>query len=154
MSPPEPDPKVEQREPSATPVLPPGPEKSGREDATGSFAQRVKHEGRRSAAKIAAVYALLGAIWIYSSDWLLLAMISDPHRLTVAQNFKGLAFILGSAVLLYALMRRVARDRERVEVALREHLPVGDTGRWLKASPVCQRKRPDFARRGFHRANR
>jgi PAS domain S-box-containing protein len=120
MSPPEPDPKVEQREPSATPVLPPGPEKSGREDATGSFAQRVKHEGRRSAAKIAAVYALLGAIWIYSSDWLLLAMISDPHRLTVAQNFKGLAFILGSAVLLYALMRRVARDRERVEVALRE----------------------------------
>ena len=69
---------------------------------------------------IAGVYALCGGIWIVCSDWLLAASVSDPRRLTLIQDYKGWAFVLGSALLLYALLRLGARGRERLEVALRE----------------------------------
>jgi PAS domain S-box-containing protein len=51
--------------------------------------------------------------------------VADAHLLTRIQNYKGWAFVLGSALLLYVLMRWDAQARERVEVALRvsdEHL--------------------------------
>jgi len=88
--------------------------------AAASVGCRLGLEGPQSAARIAAIYAILGAVWIYGSDWLLSAMISDAHRLTVAQDYKGWAFVLGSALLLFGLMRAGARRREQVEAALRE----------------------------------
>jgi PAS domain S-box-containing protein len=89
-------------------------------DAVKSTSRQVRFEGRRTAATIAAVYAAFGVAWIFGSDWLLLASVSDPHRLTVAQDYKGWAFVLGSALLLYALIRATARGRERIEAALQE----------------------------------
>jgi PAS domain S-box-containing protein len=88
--------------------------------AAASVGRRLGLEGPKSAARIAAVYALFGVVWIYCSDWLLSALISDPHRLTVVQDYKGWAFVLGSALLLYALMHAGAQRREQVEAALRE----------------------------------
>ena len=85
-----------------------------------SIRRRTKLVGQRSAAMIAGVYALCGGIWIVCSDWLLAASVSDPRRLTLIQDYKGWAFVLGSALLLYALLRLGARGRERLEVALRE----------------------------------
>lgn len=85
-----------------------------------SIPLQTKLVGRRSAAMVAGLYALFGATWIFCSDWLLSAAASDPRRLTVVQNYKGWAFVLGSAVLLYAMLRLSARAREPLEVALRE----------------------------------
>ena len=81
-------------------------------------ARRAKRVGRRSALRIAGIYALCGGLWIYSSDWLLAAVVTDPHLLTRIQNYKGWAFVLGSALLLYLLMRWDAQAREHIEVAL------------------------------------
>ena len=89
-------------------------------DAAGSIRRKTKFAGRRSAAMIAAAYALFGALWIYCSDWVLAASVSDPRRLTLFQDYKGWAFVLGTTVLLYLLLRLTARDREKLEVALRE----------------------------------
>ena len=88
-------------------------------------ARLTKLAGRRSAVRIAAIYGLFGGLWIYFSDWVLDALVADPHLLTRIQNYKGWAFVLGSALLLYVLMRWDAQARERVEIALRashEHL--------------------------------
>jgi hypothetical protein len=85
----------------------------------------AKLAGRRSAIRIAAIYAVFGGLWIYFSDWLLAALVADAHLLTRIQDFKGWAFVLASAFLLYVLLRWDAQARERVETALRandEHL--------------------------------
>jgi PAS domain S-box-containing protein len=103
------------------------PPRSPLGDGSGAVlaARRAKRVGRRSALRIAGIYALCGGLWIYSSDWLLAAVVTDPHLLTRIQNYKGWAFVLGSALLLYLLMRWDAQAREHIEVALRardEHL--------------------------------
>jgi PAS domain S-box-containing protein len=114
------DSSVGRRENPATPASGQENRRSAGARLVESSFRRVRFEGRRSAAIIAAIYAVIGLAWIFGSDWLLLAMVSDPHRLTMAQDYKGWAFVLGSALLLYVLIRAGARRRERVEAALRE----------------------------------
>ena len=82
--------------------------------------RRLRLDALDSASTIAAIYALGGIIWIYSSDRILETIVDDPHSLTVVQHYKGWAFVLGSALLLYALIRLGARRKETVEAALRE----------------------------------
>ena len=85
----------------------------------GSIRERTTLAGRWSAAKVTAIYALFGVVWICFSDWLLAAVVSDSRRLTLIQDNLDWIFILGSACLLYLLLRLDARARERLEVALR-----------------------------------
>ena len=56
--------------------------------------------------RIALVYAVLGALWIAFSDALVAAMAADPATLTSLQTAKGWFYILVTAGLLYALIRR------------------------------------------------
>ncbi len=77
------------------------------------------------AFRIILLYVLLGGIWIWLSDrfleliisdprllsiWqnsdFLESIISDPHTLTTWQSYKGWAFVLVTAGLLYILLRR------------------------------------------------
>jgi len=70
------------------------------------------------------LYAVFGSLWILGSDRLLLAFVRDPNLLTSIQTFKGWAFVLGSAVLLFWAVRRefVARlnQHERLVSVERE----------------------------------
>ncbi len=55
---------------------------------------------------IAGVYAFVSFLWIYFSDLLLLALVSDPELFTRISTYKGLFFVLmTSLLLLYMLWR-------------------------------------------------
>ncbi len=64
-------------------------------------------------------YVLFGGLWIAVSDRVLEALVSDKHKLTLLQTYKGWAFVAASALLLYVLARRELRNREQAEEALR-----------------------------------
>jgi len=85
--------------------------------------------------KIAAIYALTGALWILFSDLLLELLISDPNLITRLSMFKGWVFIAVTAVILYRLVARdrtevrrsgeTVREREELLRNVLETLPVG-----------------------------
>ncbi|MHB8078304.1 MAG: PAS domain S-box protein [Candidatus Krumholzibacteriia bacterium] len=66
------------------------------------------------------LYALLGGTWILLSDRLLLSLFNDPVMLTRAQTYKGWIFVIGSAILIFSLLRADLILRARAEAALRE----------------------------------
>ena len=63
-------------------------------------------ERRLSAARIAAIYLVTGALWILFSDRLLSALSDDPALLTRLGTAKGWFYVLVTAGLLYLLIRR------------------------------------------------
>jgi signal transduction histidine kinase len=69
--------------------------------------------------RIVAVYALVGGLWILFSDQLLAALFSDPVTLARLGTLKGWCYVLVTAVLLYALIRRhevaIRRANEALE---------------------------------------
>jgi PAS domain S-box-containing protein len=76
---------------------------------------------RRAAASVALVYAVLGALWILSSDWLLLALVDgDANRLARLQTWKGWFFVAITAALLYVLVRRAIESQAQSERALQK----------------------------------
>ena len=73
----------------------------------------------RRAIGIALAYALVGALWVPGSDWLLRQWVDDLELLTLLQTWKGWFFTAMSAlVLLLVLVRMFRKD------ALREHAAV------------------------------
>ena len=89
-----------------------GSESAGSESAGSESAGSVF---RRStvAARIALVYLATGCLWIAGSDWLLVRLL--PEHLRMGQTAKGLAFVVLSASLIYALVRRELKRRHRLE---------------------------------------
>lgn len=71
----------------------------------------------RPALRAAVVYAVLGAGWILLSDRVVEALFEDPHARALAQTIKGWAFVAVTAVLAFALVGSVARERARAERA-------------------------------------
>jgi PAS domain S-box-containing protein len=59
----------------------------------------------RIAFRTAAVYGLIAAAWILLSDRAVIAIASDPETIARISEFKGLAFVAVTAVLLFALVR-------------------------------------------------
>lgn len=55
--------------------------------------------------RIVAMYALFGALWIFSSDTILGWFITDPKLLIQFAIYKGLSYVLVTSVLLYLLIR-------------------------------------------------
>lgn len=76
-----------------------------------SSAERPERAGRRPdrrrrlALWVAAVYAVVGAVWIVFSDRLAQSQFSDPAWLSWVQTMKGWLFVGVTAVLLYFLVR-------------------------------------------------
>jgi len=56
--------------------------------------------------RVALWYAVFGGLWIMLSDRLLAAVITDIATLTKLQTYKGWAFVLISALLIFSLLRR------------------------------------------------
>ncbi|HUG42278.1 MAG TPA: ATP-binding protein [Longimicrobiales bacterium] len=63
------------------------------------------------AARIAAVYLVLSAVWIIWSDRVVAGFAGDAATLTRLQTFKGWLFVLAMAGLVYFLTRRELRTR-------------------------------------------
>lgn len=68
---------------------------------------------RRAALKIAAIYLVLGLLWILASDEVVLTLWDDPQRITIVQHYKGWAFILVTAVVLFFLSQHFLAEQSR-----------------------------------------
>jgi light-regulated signal transduction histidine kinase (bacteriophytochrome) len=67
---------------------------------------------------IALIYLLFGALWIFFTDRLLVWMHLDADRILQLQTSKGWLFVIGSAVLLYVLLRRYEKRDAAAKAAL------------------------------------
>jgi len=74
----------------------------------------------KSALRIASIYALFGAAWIFLSDSALEALVSDPRTLTRISIYKGWAYVLVTAVLVYGLVHQAMRRRAAIQADLHE----------------------------------
>jgi PAS domain S-box-containing protein/putative nucleotidyltransferase with HDIG domain len=73
-----------------------------------------------STIRIVLLYVLFGSLWIAVSDRIIELFISDPHRMTTIQTYKGWGFVLLSAIIIYFAASRELLARERAEEALKE----------------------------------
>jgi PAS domain S-box-containing protein len=78
----------------------------------------ASREVRAGALRVIVLYLLFGGLWVAASDRALELLVSDPHRLSVLQTWKGWAFVLVSAALIAITVRRELRLRERTAAAL------------------------------------
>ena len=62
---------------------------------------------RRRAIGIALVYALIGALWVPSSDWALRQWVDDPELLALLQTWKGWFFTAISSLVLFLVVHLV-----------------------------------------------
>jgi light-regulated signal transduction histidine kinase (bacteriophytochrome) len=58
---------------------------------------------------IALIYLAFGAVWIFFTDRLLVWLQLDPAVILRLQTAKGWLFVIGSAILVYVLLRRYER---------------------------------------------
>lgn len=65
------------------------------------------------ALRVAAIYLVVGLVWIAFSDALVHATITDPDTLLTVETLKGWFFVVASAVLIYLLVARELRGRKR-----------------------------------------
>src|SRR5512147_2097445 len=73
---------------------------------------------RHSVFRIVLMYVVVGGLWIALSDRIVEMLVSDPHKLTVLQTYKGWVFVAVSAAFLGLLVFREFLSRERAESAL------------------------------------
>lgn len=64
-----------------------------------------------SPLRIAAVYAVFGALWILLSDSILHSMVDDPDLEARLQTYKGWTYVAVTALLVYLLTRQFARTK-------------------------------------------
>ncbi|MDX1638437.1 MAG: histidine kinase dimerization/phosphoacceptor domain -containing protein [Balneolaceae bacterium] len=74
--------------------------------------------------KIALTYLVVSALWIIFSDKILSSIITNESFLLQFQTYKGLFFVIVTALLLYVLIRgttsSLVKSRKRMEEALKE----------------------------------
>lgn len=94
---------------------------------------------KRSSIKIVAVYALFGFCWIYGSDSLLGWIVHDPGIIVKIAVIKGSLFIVCTAVLLYGLINRFARQilSERTQYERELHASVSFNQSIIDSSTDC-----------------
>ena len=74
----------------------------------------------RLALKTAVTYGMVAALWILFSDWLLAAAIKDAKLVAEVSMIKGWGFVVVTAVLLYAVLRRGMQQLQRGSEARQE----------------------------------
>ncbi|WP_243439236.1 PAS domain-containing sensor histidine kinase [Fundidesulfovibrio soli] len=105
--------------------------------------------------RVAVTYAVLSALWIFTSDKLMGALFANaPGMLVLAGMFKGWFFVVITAILLYLALIQVKRQAETQGSAVRtaeerlshlvETAPIGifrttPEGRFLFANPALAR---------------
>jgi PAS domain S-box-containing protein len=83
-------------------------------------------EERFIVIKVVTVYIIFGSLWTYLSDSILGLLVRDPDIIVRIATYKGLFFIIATAVLLYCLInyyvRRLVETREQIDADERELL--------------------------------
>ena len=64
-----------------------------------------KNRVYRNALKTALVYGIIGTLWIFITDRLILSLVDNGEMITFYQNIKGFIFVFFSSLLLYYLVR-------------------------------------------------
>ncbi len=67
-----------------------------------------------AAGKVALTYLLAGVLYIYLSDRLVRALMTDADALTAVQSYKGVIFVSLSSVLIFYLVWRSQRDNVKL----------------------------------------
>ena len=80
--------------------------------ATGFF---FGHAGR-----IVLAYVIFGAVWILFSDMIVSSLTSSEETLSRIQSYKGLFFIVMTALVLFLLIRQAERSLKRENRARQE----------------------------------
>lgn len=75
----------------------------------------------RRAVMVAGIYGVFATLWIYFSDRALSAFVADPAALVKVSVYKGVGFVLVTAVLLLLLMRRAFGAIESSLATLQEN---------------------------------
>ena len=78
----------------------------------------VRSLHKRTAVRTAVFYVILAGLWIYFSDTLLAWFFTDPAQLTQAQTFKGLFFVVVTAILLYLYLSYCLQVQRNFEEAI------------------------------------
>jgi len=76
-------------------------------------------DDRLPPARIALLYAVSATLWIFTSDKLLARVMPDPELAVRISMFKGLAFVVVTALLLYLLVRKLAAQTSEKDRQLR-----------------------------------
>jgi PAS domain S-box-containing protein len=84
-----------------------------------SLPQEVRRKVWRTSLRVALVYAIFGICWIFFTDRLLEALISDPKNLATGQMLKGWTYVALTAVLAFFLWFRLQSRIEQGNTALR-----------------------------------
>lgn len=82
--------------------------------------KRFRHQcGRVNAGAIALIYFVLGTLWILLSDTLVAKWMETPESQALAQNFKGILYVLVTTALVYGLARWAIQSVERKQREIR-----------------------------------
>lgn len=73
--------------------------------------------------RAAVVYGALGVAWILFSDWFVATIGDTPERMRTLQSLKGVAFVVVSVILVYAIARleQIRTGEARLAGAERDH---------------------------------
>lgn len=69
--------------------------------------------------KIIFAYALFGSLWIFYSDKILANLVNNIDTLNSIQSYKGWFFIFITSLLLYYLVNRYEKQRNKIEKELK-----------------------------------
>ncbi len=83
-----------------------------------------------SAFKIAGLYLMIGSLWIVFSDQVAGIIAGYPAIFTILSMFKGMGYIIITALLLYGLIRRHTAALRASEERLAFALEVSQIGAW------------------------
>ncbi|HLV44239.1 MAG TPA: PAS domain S-box protein [Aggregatilineales bacterium] len=93
---------------------------------TKGFVAVMKNRQRRpllrwgTAERVAIFYIIGASLWIVASDWLSTLPLASRAVMANIQTYKGLAFVVFSGVLIYALLRMNSRGQRQAEIQLRQ----------------------------------
>ena len=81
----------------------------------------IRQQGKsRGPLKIAAIYLALSILWIIFSDRIVSALLHDPAFITEIQTLKGWLFVIGTACLIYYLLKREISTYQMITEHLRK----------------------------------
>jgi PAS domain S-box-containing protein len=63
--------------------------------------------------RVVLIYLVLGLAWIYFSDMLLVAAVNDSFQLSKLQTYKGVFYVLITAVIFYLLFKKYLNNLRR-----------------------------------------
>ncbi len=83
-----------------------------------SFWKKTSFTPHLIALRIFIIYILIGVLWIFFSDHILQALVSTQEQFTRYSIYKGWAYIMLTAILLYFLVRETILEHLKIETSL------------------------------------